>query len=129
MTMTISRPHTRSTSPDTERVRLWGWDSQHQPCVNSLLFGEMVRQAQPTLRHYQGDLYHDAAWMARHVTGPTSFWWVHREWGTNIGGDFEIMLPAVLNANRGNDIVALRIDLVVEEGLWSADFTRLPTLP
>lgn len=113
----------------TERVRLWGWNDTFQSCVNSLLFGEMVRRALPTLAHYHGDLFHDARWMERHVTGPTTFWWVHREWGTNIGDDFAVMLPAVLNANRGENVKAFRIDLVVEEGLWSADFTSLPTLP
>lgn len=113
----------------TERIRLWGFDETFQSCVNSLLFGEMVRRAQPTLAHYQGDLFHDARWMERHVTGPTTFWWVHREWGTHIGDDFDVMLPAVLSANRCDRMVAYRIDVVCVEREWCADFTALYTTP
>lgn len=130
MTLLASPPITvyGPAAAPSERIRLWGWSEEFQSCVNSLLFGEMVRKAIPTLAHYHGDLFHDARWMERYVTGPTTFWWVHREWGTNIGDD-GMMLQAVLNANRGEHVKAYRIEVTVEGGEWFATFTPLPTLP
>jgi hypothetical protein len=46
----------------------------------------MVELAQPTIRAYHGDLYHDALWLNENANGDSYvFYWSFDETGTAIG--------------------------------------------
>ncbi len=111
----------------TEPVRLWGFDEQIQPPVRSLLFGEMVRRAFHRLEQYQSDLYHDALWLERFVTGPTTFWWLVRDYGTHMSSDLGYF--AHIFAAHGSAGDFYRVDVRNDRGLWFADFTLLHVAP
>lgn len=52
------------------------------------VFARLVGITRPILAHYTSDLYHDARWIAEHVTGDDfTFYYGVRETGTSIGTD------------------------------------------
>lgn len=64
-----------------------------------LLFGELVKLAQPIVEHYHSDLWHDAAWIREHIPtsmavgGAYAFVYGVRDTGTSIGEDLGLTLP------------------------------------
>jgi hypothetical protein len=76
----------------------------------------MVKRAQP-IEHYPSDLYHDGAWIAKHVTGATTFYWAPRTWGTDIGTDHDLV------ATPSDGKVVYRVELTCNHGEWSVTFT------
>lgn len=105
----------------TEKVRLWGFSDTIQDSVKSKLFGEMLNRS--ITERYRSDFYHDALWIEKHVTGPMTFFWVTREWGTHIGADETLVKVA-----NADGFVLYKVDLTVENGNWYATFTELERL-
>lgn len=71
----------------TSEHRLVGWGTFEDlsSSILALLFGHMVRLAAPVVEEYHSDLFHDAEWIRKNVTGPTSFDFVVRTSGTHVG--------------------------------------------
>jgi hypothetical protein len=105
-----------ATVADGEPIRLTGWFDHINDSVRALLFGELVKRAQP-IEHYPSDLYHDGAWIAKHVTGATTFYWAPRTWGTDIGTDHDLV------ATPSDGKVVYRVELTCNHGEWSVTFT------
>jgi hypothetical protein len=56
--------------------------------VRQLVFGHLLSIAAPIVQHYHSDLYHDAIWLSRHLSGPSmTFYWSVDDCGTQIGTD------------------------------------------
>lgn len=54
----------------------------------NLVFGHLARIAAPIVRCYWSDLYHDAMWLQKHMTGESfTFAWSVDDCGTLIGTD------------------------------------------
>lgn len=95
-----------------------------EPSILAALFGEMVRRAAPGMTHYQSDLFHDVIWMQRYITGPGTFYWVHRPMGTHIGNDLAFVTSS---ASICGATAFYRIDLTVSDReAWEATFTPVP---
>lgn len=69
--------------------------SQSEPAcddsVRALLFGQLLKLAQPFIEGYQSDLYHDVHWIDRQVKGPMVFWYSVDTTGTAIGTEAEFV--------------------------------------
>lgn len=107
-----------------ETVRLTGWTTfeDNATSIRALLFGAMVDRAFPVVQQYRSDLFHDARWIAENVTGPTTFDYVVRESGTNLGDSAKI----AVKIGAGESAKFYRVELVENRGLWSAVFTNVP---
>jgi hypothetical protein len=105
-----------ATAADGEAIRLTGWFEQINDSVRALLFGELLKRAQP-IEHYPSDLYHDAHWIAEHVTGAMTFYWAARTWGSDIGTDRDLVAAAAAGK------VVYRVELTCDRGEWSVAFT------
>jgi len=108
-------------------LRIVGWGT-FEELSNSILhgvFGEMVKRATPVIKFYHGDLFTDAEWLRRNVTGPTSFEFCVRTSGTGIGES----APITADLNEGNAFL-YRVTLTEKEGAWSVRFalTRSPSV-
>lgn len=122
---------TTETEHETVTERLTGWGTFEELAVLPLLFGQMVKRAIPVVREYHSDLYHDAHWLAQHVTGETEFDFLVRTSGTNLGESATIGVQ--IGAPGG---VFYHVRLYVKHdrfltadkasGMWMADFTRVP---
>lgn len=87
--------------------------------VRAALFGVLVELAQPHVKHYQSDLYHDARWIREHVSGPLDFFFAVADTGTEIGTD-----EALVRQIRP---IAWKVTLTRSgSGKWEATTTRLP---
>jgi hypothetical protein len=109
----------------TEDVRLWGFSEVAEPPVVTLLFGEMVKRAVGVVQHYHGDLGHDFMWLQEVVTGTTedkTFWWMPREWGTNIGQGAELIRDGELSWPEGG--VLYKVEVANVDRSWHAYFTE-----
>ncbi len=55
--------------------------------VRQFVFARMLERSKNVVAHYVSDHFHDAMWVAEHVTGtdPVVFWYVFDESGTHIG--------------------------------------------
>ncbi|MDQ6616056.1 MAG: hypothetical protein M3083_15305 [Actinomycetota bacterium] len=119
----LAAPELTRPTPGTERtvdaIRLTGWFDEINDSVRALLFGQMVARAWG-IEHFHSDLFHDARWLAQHVTGPTTFYWAPRTWGSDIGTD------RCLVATPSDGKALYRVELLCEDGLWSAVFTTEP---
>lgn len=86
---TARREVTVRTMSGQETVGLcYGWsfsDETNGTSILAHLFGQMVKRATPVVHSYQGDLFHDAEWLRKYVTGECEFFWMVRECGTNLG--------------------------------------------
>lgn len=120
------------TVTTTEKVRLYGWIddfAEGARPIRAILFGEMVRRATPIMEHFQSDLFHDAIWINENVNGVTAFDWLIRPSGTNLSANPD---PTLNDARIGVKIGAgegaafYRIELISEDGYWSALFTNVP---
>jgi len=101
------------TTTETTTHRLTGWDEDWNTIgtsVKALLFGKLMDEAVSVIDHYRSDWYHDALWIERNVTGPTSFYFGMREFGTSIGHDRTAVM-------YGND-VTYAVTLSVDGGEW-----------
>lgn len=94
------------------------------PSIRPLLFGQLVERAVPIVKEYHSDLYHDAQWIEKHVTGELTFLFVAREWGTYIG--FPEFYATLVEARVFRDTdKAWLVSLVDEDGRWSAVFREI----
>jgi hypothetical protein len=79
---------------ETETVDLYGWVRFDDPgaadTIRAALFGAMLDRA-GVVERYRSDLYRDALWVNQYVTGPITFYFVVRQWGTHIGTDADCM--------------------------------------
>jgi hypothetical protein len=86
--------------------------------VRAALFGVLVKLAQPHVKHYQSDLYHDAIWIKSHVVGPYEFFFAVADTGTEIGTDEKLV--------RQIRPIAWQVSLTRSaNGKWEATTTRL----
>jgi hypothetical protein len=86
--------------------------------VRAALFGVLVELAQPHVKYYQSDLYHDAGWVKRHLIGPLEFFYAVSDSGTEIGTDEKLV--------RLIRPIAWRVSVTrSERGRWEAVTTRL----
>lgn len=120
-----------------ERIRLWSSHESINPngnrddqaahdAVMCMLFGELVRHTVGIVEHYHSDLYRDAQRLRR-ITGPTRFWYVAREWGTNMMWPTEPGSDECLNEalNRSGPSAGWWVELDAERGTWFATFTPI----
>jgi len=111
------------TSPETVAHDLGGW-GDFDTLRESLLpriFGHMVQLATPIVHEFHGDLFHDAEWLRREVTGPCSFDFLVRHSGTNLGASAMHMLA--IGAPGG---VLYRLTVGMEDrGRWSLTVTKV----
>lgn len=118
-----------TTTTRTEKVRLTGWGTFDElgRSIKALLFGEMVKRATPVVEQYHSDLFHDALWINETVTGPTTIDFLVRTSGTNTGLAGVVPNSAVIGVEIGAPGgVFYEIELVTENGMWSAIFTQIP---
>lgn len=100
MPFTATTPQVR---PGTEQELAFGGKTESLADVAHLIFGHLVKLAQPYVERYHSDLYHDAMWICRNVPGTAcSFWFGADSDGTAIG-----TVAALVAGGRQN---AWRID-------------------
>ncbi len=85
--------------------------SRYEATLRAHVFGALVQLASSIVQCYHSDLYHDAAWLSEHLTGPMSFYFGVRTSGTHIGTDHALIGPA--------SDKTYRIELLREGGEWS----------
>lgn len=56
-----------------------------QRTIQASTFGKMVELARDRISYYHSDLYHDALWIEKTLTGPMKFDWIICDSGTFIG--------------------------------------------
>lgn len=107
--------------------RLWGFSETIEDPVQTLLWGHLYRLAHPvvSLEHgYPSDLYRDALWIDKWVTGPCVFFFAVHEFGTHIGMDARG--PEWLQGHHDDTRIAYRIELFKKgRGDWWVSITRL----
>lgn len=70
----------------TYRLVGWGDDAEFiKGYVLPRVFGHLVRLAAPVVQEYHSDLYRDAEWLPKNVTGPCEMDFVVRPSGTHLG--------------------------------------------
>lgn len=69
----------------------WGDFDALRESLLPRIFGHMVQLATPVVEEFLGDLFHDAEWLRKNVTGPCSFGFMVRTSGTNLGESARIM--------------------------------------
>jgi hypothetical protein len=115
-------------SEDAEVEELGGWFEEFRPAFHAKLFGAMVRRSRLVTEHYHSDLFHDAGWMQKYVTGEMSFYWAPRTFGSNIGTE-----PSLVGygfTERDTTMHFYRVDVHQKvrngkaTGMWYATFTR-----
>lgn len=62
-------------------ARGWGDAKSY---LNQRIFGTLVQLAQPVMVEFQGDLFHDATWLASRETAPSEFYFAVRPSGTHL---------------------------------------------
>lgn len=83
MTVSLAKPLL------VESVRLTHGDFANEGdarSIRALLFGELVKRATP-IESYHSDLFHDALWIDKYVTGEFTWYWMVHDSGTHIGTD------------------------------------------
>lgn len=107
----------------SETYRLYGFSDTIDTPVLAALFGEMVTRANPVVKAYHGDLFHDARWLDENVTGPCEFLYMVREYGTVIGP--LVKTHMAVNAKPSSPAFAYRVTLFRVGGEWSVRFDTL----
>lgn len=105
-----------------------GWDNP----LTSVLFGEMVKRAVPTVEAFHGDLFGDALSLDKVVSPLTTgqsarVWWVVRPHGTHLYGTESL---ALLVRDPGSTVY--RIDVAERRPGrldWVATFTTVRHVP
>jgi hypothetical protein len=90
--------------------------------VKGLLFAKLAEKAVPIVKHYLGDLYHDAAWLDAHVTGPCTFYYSVRLTGTSIGENASLVEIGAYKMWR------VTLDHTAS-GFWASDMTEIELSP
>jgi|NGEPerStandDraft_6_1074524.scaffolds.fasta_scaffold39921_4 hypothetical protein len=112
----------------SETVRLYGsatdWNDAESP-VRALLYGQMMQRVVGVTDHYLSDMFHDAEWITEYINGPTTFYWMVRQWGTNIGESARIQV----NVGPGDGAVLYRVHLKAKGGEWFVTFHTLMEWP
>jgi hypothetical protein len=105
------------------KIRLYGSTTTGaiETPVLSILFGEMVKRALPVVEHYHSDLFHDAEWLRENVTGPTWFFWVVRQCGTDIGQLATLRVQNPSLRSRGDVLYRVTVERD-DHNVWSATF-------
>jgi hypothetical protein len=79
---------TLPTSDVGGEVIWWGNTETDVSHAVPLVFGRLVRLAASVIKRYESDLFHDAQWLRKHMTGRSfTFVWSVGESGTGIGAD------------------------------------------
>lgn len=91
--------------------------------VLAYLFGELVQLASPFVTNYHSDLFRDAEYLQKFVTGPATFFYRVRPYGTHIGTDLSLVA-------QGFDPLTerlYRVELAQTDrlGWWEMTLTRL----
>jgi hypothetical protein len=88
--------------------------------THAAVFAELVTLSRPIVSHYLSDLYHDALWLSRNLTGSdTTFYYGLRETGTSIGFDADLV--------GAHNVALYRIRVYVVDGETSV--TRSAVFP
>ena len=105
-----------------EPIFIWGSGEFNALPIRAAVFGHMVEHAMPVLKQYHSDLFHDTLWLTEHMDGPTSFDWLVRASGTDIGDNARVMA----GIDHGPDNVLYRVTLACERGFrWTVTFNRM----
>jgi hypothetical protein len=117
-----------TTAPGTiETVRLTqgSFDNQDEArSIRALLFGAMLDRAENVVQAYRSDLFHDALWLDKYVTGEFSWYWMLRRHGTHVGTDLQ---AAVDVFGRDNYNVYYKVSLTLDRlSRWVVTFETLP---
>jgi hypothetical protein len=89
-------------------------------------FDLLLTLALPTVEHYRSDLFHDAAWLAKHTPAtvelaPFEFYYVVRPFGTHIGTDGDELTRSA--SHNGDE--CWRILVTVDRGRTRLTATRV----
>lgn len=110
-------------TPTPTTYRLAG-NEDFTDSVNAYTFGYLITLADGVVKRYHSDLYRDAQWLEKHLTGPMTFYYVVRENGTHIGCDLQAL--EICHGTMGG--VLYEITLRQERGfVWMLDITVLKT--
>lgn len=90
-----------------------GW-ADAQSTVRAVVFGKMIELGRDRIKHYRSDLYHDAMWIASHLTGAMSFDWMARDSGTWIGD-----IVAEIRDDEFTDMVKYRFEIINVDRKWT----------
>lgn len=83
--MTTTQIRLQAVPGTTPSIHDLCWDDDFSSTVLSKTFAQMVVRAEGVIKSYHGDLFHDAEWLRRNVSGTKQFYWSARECGTYIG--------------------------------------------
>lgn len=98
---------------DSDNMVYGGTWGDVETSIQAKVFGHMLELAQGRLVSYRSDLYHDALWIDKIVTGPCQFDWVARESGTFIGDSVQH-----IKLDDWVDAVKYRFEIINEDGRW-----------
>lgn len=93
--------------------------------MRALLFGLLADRAFPIVEHYRSDLYHDANWLRRYVTGPGVFFFAVRTSGTSIGDDERLVSLYNDHAYRVELVAHPRNDEAAKWNRWNVYITEM----
>ncbi|HSU36299.1 MAG TPA: hypothetical protein VLJ88_11635 [Propionibacteriaceae bacterium] len=119
MTTTITAPGV------IETVRLSDGDFTNENearSIRALLFAAMLERAEPVVKHYRSDLFHDALWIHNHVNGEMTWHWLVRECGTNLNETADTMI----RLGVGPHAVYYKVTLTKCRFAWTVTFESLP---
>ena len=105
-----------NTKSNPALVELAKWHKPTDPFptnVTAKLFGHLVQEAMPVLQNYHSDLYHDALWLDRNVTGETTFYYAVDDMGTSIGQERDLVFSY-------RKAVQLRVTVTNYDSVWYA---------
>lgn len=116
-----------------ERMLCYGtWDNS-KSTIKALTFGILVELSEGRIENYRSDLWHDALWIEQYITGPTTFEWVVRDWGTHIGEAAAGFNYDVFGSSE--TVIKYRFEIEDNDGrwkivIWEASPVRdLPNVP
>jgi hypothetical protein len=124
MTATLA---TLATPGTVETVRLTSGSFKEEGdarSIRALLFGAMLDRAELIVQHYRSDLFHDALWIEKHVTGEFSWYWMLRKHGTHVGTDLSDALAVF-----GRDDVNIYFKVTLTRDRTTAWCVTFETLP
>lgn len=130
ITIATERDTRIPAEPETHRLVGWGdFETIGTGYVLPRLFGHLVRLAAPVVQEYHSDLYRDAQWLPKNVTGPVELDFIVRHSGTHlgvVGADFNMArsyMEHPVNWSEGDRFY--RLSLTVDErGEWSLTITE-----
>lgn len=90
--------------------------------LRAALFGELVKCTHGLTQWYHSDLYHDARWVSRNVTGPMIFWYAARDLGASIGTDRDLVANIV---GRGDRLWRVELAQETRSARWTVTFCEV----